>query len=54
MLDARNAVVRFLYRDGTEWPSVSIAIERPVAIGLSLDGVLHLLDGADGSWVRRP
>lgn len=52
MLDARTLAVRFLRADGSlETDPVSLPEgARPVAIGLGMEGELHLVDAA-GDWI---
>ena len=57
LLDGKTGSVSLLRSDGspieTYLPATD-GIRRPLALGLGTDGVLHLFDDADGSWVRRP
>jgi|GEM_PF-2389254 len=55
ILDSRAGEVSIVNQRGAElkrFSTLELGIEKPVAIAYGLDGLLHLLDEENGSWVR--
>ncbi len=53
IVDAKAGSIVLLRRDGSEAETFFtefLGVERPAAIGLGLDGALHLVDEKDGGW----